>query len=134
MRGGRALGALLLPFLLGGCVERWLSIRSEPPGAEVYLDGVPAGQTPLRVAFEYYGDREVTLRMEKYETLRKVEGIHAPWWQIFPFDFVTDVLLPFSLTDERELSYTLTPMGAPEPAEKVQERAQEFREKLRKKQ
>lgn len=134
MRGGRTLSMLLLPIVFGGCVERWMSIKSEPSGAEVYLDGEKIGQTPLRVPFDYYGDREVTLRLEKFETLRRIEGIHAPWWQIFPFDFVTDVLLPFMIEDKRELSYTLTPMGPPETVEKVQQRAQELREKLQKKQ
>lgn len=132
MRGGWTLSAFLVPLCLGGCVERWMSIKSEPSGAEVFLDGVKVGETPLRAPFEYYGDREITIRKEKFETVRKIEGVHAPWWQIFPFDFVTDVMLPFSFVDEREFTYTLAPLGAPEPAEKVQERAREFREKLKK--
>jgi len=134
MRGGSALSTFLIPLLFGGCVERWISIKSEPPGAEVFLDGIEIGKTPLRTPFEYYGDREITIRMEKFETIRKIEGIHAPWWQIFPFDFVTDVMLPFHFEDEREFNYTLVPLGPPESAEKVRERAQELREKLRKKQ
>jgi hypothetical protein len=133
MRGGWALFTFLLPLGLGGCVERWLNIKSEPPGAEVFLDGALIGKTPLRTPFEYYGDREITIRLEKYETVRKIEGVHAPWWQIFPFDFVTDVMLPFHFEDEREFSYTLVPLGPPESPEKVERRAQELRDKLQKK-
>jgi hypothetical protein len=132
MRGGLYL-ILPIPLLLGGCVERWLSIKSDPPGAEVYVDGVKVGETPIRVPFEFYGDREILLRKERYETMRRVEGIHAPWWQIFPFDFFTDVLLPFSFEDGHELTYTLAPLGPAETPERVQQRAQELKNRLEQK-
>jgi len=110
-----------------------MSIRSEPAGAEVYLDGKKAGETPLQVPFYFYGDREITLRKDRYEALRAVEEISAPWWQIFPLDFFTDVLLPFSFEDRREFTYTLKPLGPIEPAEKVEERARDLKRKLEEK-
>jgi hypothetical protein len=40
---------LALPLALAGCVERILTVRSEPPGAAVTVDGDPAGTTPCDV-------------------------------------------------------------------------------------
>jgi hypothetical protein len=130
MRGGLAF---FIPILLSGCVEHWLLIRSEPSGADVYLNGEKKGQTPLRTTFDYYGDYEVTLRKSKFETVRKIEPIEAPWWQIFPFDFVTDCLSPFPITDEKELSYTLAPLGEVEPADKVKERGSALKKEMERK-
>ncbi len=133
MRGGRFLILSLFPLALSACVERWLIIRSEPSGAEVFLNGVKQGETPLKHQFDYYGDYEISLRKDKFVTMKTVEPIEAPWWQIFPFDLFTDALLPFSFVDQRELIYRMDAQGPPEPAEKVQERAAEMRKKLEEK-
>lgn len=132
MRGGW-IGASLLPLLFSGCVERFLLIRSDPPGAEVFINGTLEGVTPLQWKFDYYGDYEITLRKARFQTVRKVEPIEAPWWQIFPFDFVTDVLSPFHQEDARELSYALAPLGPPQPADDVRQRAEEMRRRLEQK-
>jgi len=57
---------LLLPLLCCACVERELVVQTEPSGARVYVDGVDRGvSTPdgLRIPFEYYGTREVVVRL-----------------------------------------------------------------------
>ncbi|HIA28532.1 MAG TPA: PEGA domain-containing protein, partial [Planctomycetes bacterium] len=74
----------ILPLLLAatsllsvtGCVERMMQIRSEPTGAQVFLDGRHIGATPVTVAFDFYGTREVMVRME--ETTRRGERSLAP--------------------------------------------------------
>ena len=33
--------------------------------------------------------------------------LDAPWWQVFPFDFFTDVLIPFTFTDREKLEVEL---------------------------
>jgi hypothetical protein len=127
------LGAFCLTLALSGCVERLLVIRSEPPGAEVFIDGQPVGKTPVQVPFEWYGDREIMLRMEAdrpYEVLQVVEPINAPWWQVTPMDFITDVLIPFTLRDRREFDYKLVPMESRETKENLEKRAIELKEKL----
>jgi hypothetical protein len=128
MRGGAV--ALLVPLLLCGCVERWILVRSDPPDAEVLIDGTPAGRTPLKVKFDYYGDREIVLRKPRFQTHRAVEPVSAPWWQYFPFEFFTDVVLPFRFEDGREFDYVLRPQGEPEEADRVRDRAAELKEKL----
>jgi len=128
----RALPLLFLPLAFTGCVERLLSIRSEPSGAEVFIDGERRGSTPHVERYSFYGGREVTLVKKGYRSHRKLVELNAPWWQIFPFDLLTDVVIPFTITDRVELDIVLE--KEPPAAEALGEtlkRAEEAREKSR---
>lgn len=117
-------------LLLAGCVERTLLIRSDPPGAEIWVDGRYIGKSPTNVRFVWYGDHEIEVRMERYRSIRRVEPVPAPWYQIFPLDFVTDVLLPFPIRDEREFHFHLEPDPTMKRTEDVERRADELRRAL----
>jgi len=131
MRGAAtALGLALAPALLTGCVERVLAIRSDPPDAEVTLDGKGVGRTPVDVPFDWYGGREIIVRKAGYKTVHTIEHVGAPWYQIFPLDFFTDVLLPFKIRDVRELAYKLEKESEPVPPAELRERANELKKKL----
>jgi len=93
-----------------GCVHRRLTIRSNPPGALVYVDGVAIGRTPVSTSFIYYGTRTVRLELDGYETVQEDHGIRTPWYQFPPLDFVSDNLTPQDLRDERVLYFELVPM------------------------
>ncbi len=113
---------------LGGCVERILAVRSEPPGAVVYLDGEKVGVTPCEMKYLWYGTRELVVELSGYRLVSELVTLSPPWWQIMPLDFLTDVLLPFTITDRVDLVRTLEP--APVSKEEVQEvlrRAEELR-------
>ena len=97
---------LLAALLLSGCVRRSLTVKSNPPGALVYLNGVEVGRTPMTRDFSWYGTYDVVLRKEGYETLKTRGKVIAPWWQWVPIDLVAE-LLP--LHDKRELAYTMKP-------------------------
>jgi hypothetical protein len=103
------MALLLLPLLLSGCVRRSLTVRSDPPGALVYLNGVEVGRTPMTRDFTWYGTYDVVLRKEGYETLKTEGKVIAPWWQWVPIDFFAE-LLP--LHDQRTLAYTMKPYAA----------------------
>ena len=129
---GSFLGiAVILPAILfcSGCVEREFYIRSDPPGALVFLDGVPRGSTPLKLSFEYYGEREVELRLAGHRILRDRIDLDPPWYQTFPLDFFCENLLPFRWVDSREFEGLLEPVGPEEieDREDVLERAEELR-------
>jgi hypothetical protein len=47
-----------------GCVERTISITSEPEGALVYLNDEEVGRTPVSVPFTFYGVYDVRLEHE----------------------------------------------------------------------
>jgi hypothetical protein len=126
----RRLLPALSAVLLSGCVERIVAVRSEPPGAVVYVDGEKAGQTPCEVSYVWYGTREIALERRGCRPVREMLPLQPPWWQIFPLDFVTDVLIPFTITDRVEVTYALEP----EPAagadrEEMKRRAAELRGK-----
>jgi hypothetical protein len=97
---------LLAPLLPAGCVRRSLTVKSDPPGALVHLNGTEVGRTPMTRDFTWYGTYDVVLRKEGYETLKTEGKVIAPWWQWIPTDLFAE-LLP--LHDRRELSYRMKP-------------------------
>lgn len=60
--GGVALVGLLLVF---GCNPKVgiVAVNTNPPGATVYLNGVPSGETPMK--FELDMEKPVTMRLLK---------------------------------------------------------------------
>ena len=98
--------AMLLP---SGCVRRRLNVRSNPPGALVYVDNQQIGTTPCSVDFTYYGTREIRLVKPGYETLTVNQPIPAPWYQIPPLDFFSENLVPTKIRDNRTVIYDLAP-------------------------
>jgi len=93
----------------GGCVEQTMQINSDPPGALVYLNLQEVGRTPLNRDFIWYGDYDVRLRLEGYETLKTNQKVYAPAWNWVPFDLVAQ-LLPIPFKDNRSFTYTLKPL------------------------
>jgi len=121
---------LAAPALLAGCVERFAVVRSEPAGAAVYLDQEKVGTTPCEIPYTWYGKRELVLELPRHRPVREIIALNPPWWQYFPLDFVTDVLLPFKITDRAEFSYALEPSSpTAEEREGMRSRAQELRDK-----
>lgn len=104
------VGLVVLAALMEtGCVRRRLMIRSNPPGAMVYVDNQPIGTTPCATDFIYYGTREIRLVKAGYETLTVNQPLPAPWYQIAPLDFVSENLVPHKIQDYRTASYNLVP-------------------------
>lgn len=111
--GGRLLllAALILLPLLPGCVTRKLFLRTEPPGAEVILDGQLVGETPYEETFLSYGVRRVELRLEGHRRRVELLDVERPWWQYLPFALFTDVLWPFDILDEHHFAFDLAERG-----------------------
>ena len=122
--------ALLAPLSLSGCVERFLTIYSDPPGAAVYLDGEKVGTTPCEVTYAWYGTRDLVLDLKGFTLVRQQITLSPPWWQILPLDFITDVIIPISIHDRTVVSYALdTAPVSQEAVDAVLERAEELRKK-----
>lgn len=107
----RWFAGMLMVGSLGGCVERTLTIHSDPPGAMVYMNDQEVGRTPLSRRFLWYGYYDVQVRKDGYQTVNTTTSIVAPWWQWVPFDFVAEIL-PTRLEDSQSVSYTLQPLSA----------------------
>ena len=95
--------------ILPGCVRRRLTVRSNPPGARVYIDDQEIGTTPVSTSFIYYGTREIRLVRDGYESLSVLETFRPPWYQYPPIDYVAENIVPWELRDERILDFELVP-------------------------
>ncbi len=102
------LALALVLSLFAGCVERKLTVTSDPPGALVVLNNQEVGRTPVTTDFIWYGNYEVQLRNDGYDTLKTSRKMIAPWWQWVPFDLAADVA-PFRWTDDRTMHFAMTP-------------------------
>jgi hypothetical protein len=123
----RWLPAALALLAAAGCVERTLDIRSDPPGATVYVDGFDLGRTPIkRVRFDFYGTREIVLAKPGHHTERRIIEISPPWWCHFPYDIVPELLLPWTLHDRRDVFVALH-TSSPAKGDELLARAAELR-------
>jgi len=122
--------ALGVAALLGsGCVERELTINTEPEGAMVMLNDEQIGESPVTVAFNWYGDYWVRATKEGYETLETSRELKAPWHDWFPLDFFAQVLYPGRIVDRYEWTFDLSPRQDLTRKELI-EKAEAFRSQL----
>jgi hypothetical protein len=119
--------ALAAACLLGGCVERELTITSEPAGALVEISGQEVGLTPLVHRFTWYGDYRITLRKNGYQTLKTHADLNPPVYEIPPLDLLSAVA-PWTYHDRRYLHYDLAPKRALSDEELIQRATQLGRE------
>jgi len=101
---------LIMPL---GCVERKLTIKTEPEQALVVLNDEEIGISPVTVSFNWYGDYRVEISKAGYETLKTHRELKAPLHDKFPFDFVAQILNPKRVVDEYEWSFELKPLQLP---------------------
>jgi len=120
-----ALGALSC-----GCVERRMTIRSNPPGALVYVDDYEIGTTPASTSFTYYGTRKIRLVKDGYETLTVLQRFDPPWYQFFPLDFVSENLVPWEIRDSRTIDFQLVPQRIV-PTPELLQRGENLRQRRR---
>lgn len=110
------------------CVRRTARFTTEPAGARVFLNDRDIGETPANVEFTWYGDYDVIYRKEGYNTIKTHVAIKPPVYELFPIDFVAEVLWPGEIHDHHDIpTQELTPHQLPDRDELVQ-RAMELRD------
>ena len=124
--GRRAFIGLLLCVCATGCVHRRMTVRTNPPGALLYVDDTPIGITPVSTDFTYYGTRKIRLVKDGFETLTVMQPIPAPWYQYPPIDFVAENFVPGEIRDQRMLDFQLKPQMVV-PTEQLLSRAETLR-------
>jgi len=112
---------------LAGCVERELTITSQPEGALVYVSDREIGRTPVTIPFTWYGDYDILLRRDGYETHTTHAAINAPWYEVAPLDLFSH-LAPWTYRDHRYLHYELSQQEVPAD-EKLIEAADAMRQR-----
>jgi hypothetical protein len=130
--GNRPWAFLLLAGLgvLTGCVERRYTIRTDPPGATVVVNGEEIGPAPASRNFYFYGDREITMILDGHQTKTVIQPIKAPWWDNYLTEFFTENIVPWTIRDERTFRYQLTPAVSP-PEDVLRDRAESLRSEAR---
>jgi hypothetical protein len=118
--------ALFLTLSSTGCVRRRLTVRTQPPGAQVFVDDQEIGTTPCSSSFVYYGTRKITLIKDGYRTETLYQKINPPWYQIPPLDFASENLLIREVRDERIVDVQMVPQEIV-PQAKLLERASALR-------
>jgi hypothetical protein len=114
--------------ILTGCVERKLTINTEPAGATVILNDEEIGTSPVTVSFNWYGDYNIRITKEGYETLKTHRELKGPWYDVFPFDFFA-MLNPARTVDSYEWTFELAPKQEP-TREQLLQNAEELKEKV----
>jgi len=115
---GPLVFVLAVSLLLSGCVERKLTINTQPQGALVALNDEEIGISPVTVSFEWYGDYNVRINKEGYETLNTHRKLKGPWYDYFPFDFFA-MLNPKRTVDSYEWTFELAPKVQSTPEELI---------------
>jgi len=126
--GRAAILALLIGMVVvpGGCVRRRLNVRTNPPGALVYVDNQLIGTSPCAVDFTYYGTREIRLVKPGYEPLSINQPIPTSWYQFPPLDFISENLTPTKIRDNRTVIYDMQPQVIV-PTHEIVERGEQLR-------
>lgn len=128
--GYRWWGAALLLVLVMmqvGCVRRRMTIRTNPPGAQVFVDDQEIGTTPCSTQFIYYGTRKITLVKGGYKTQTFYQKFNPPWYQFPGLDFISENLIVRELRDERYVDAQLVAQEIPLES-KLRERAEGLRQ------
>ncbi len=120
---------ILIVIAVSGCVERELTINTQPQGAVVTLNDEEIGTSPVTVSFNWYGDYCVRISKEGYETLNTHRELKGPWYDKFPFDFFAQIVSPKRTVDKYEWTFTLEEKKQINPQELV-EKAQRLRSQL----
>jgi hypothetical protein len=116
-----------------GCVDRSLSIRTDPAGARVFIDGVDVGVSPVTLPFSHYGTRAVLVRMEEDDQRgerslapqHRLVHLSPPWYQRFPIDIVSELLWPGTIEISYEERFVLQAQDLDALSQKFHETARE---------
>jgi hypothetical protein len=131
------MGALSAASLaLPACVERKITIGSDPSGALVTMNDVDVGRTPITVPFTWYGDYDIILRYEKnigtpdqpvmqhyyLRTHRRATAGPSQWVGV---DLITE-LLPMNFVDQKVWAFVVPQVPEQTDADLIK-RAQELK-------
>jgi hypothetical protein len=117
---------MLATAAVGGCVERTMTINTDPQGARVVINDEEVGVSPAKVSFLWYGDYDIILRKRGYETVKTHHRLNAPWYQVPPVDLVAETMIIGTIHDDRVVpTFVLNPAESP-PVDAIIERAVEL--------
>ena len=102
----------LCAFSAAGCIRRTLEVTSDPPGAQLIVNGQPAGVTPAKFAFRHHGTYRVELRKEGYRPVVDALYVEGRLYELPPAEPAAELLWPGVIRDGRSASYKLEPLAS----------------------
>ncbi|MFN3466477.1 MAG: PEGA domain-containing protein [Candidatus Brocadiales bacterium] len=106
----------ILIFCATGCVTRSMVINTDPPGAQVFLDDEPIGESPVKLPYAYYGTRKITIEKRDkdgrltHKRLTVMANLKPPYYQFFPVDVFSELVVPVTIKDKRTFDFQLEPV------------------------
>ena len=119
IRNWALAGVITGVLVTAGCVERKLTIVTEPKEAVVWLNDEEVGTTPVTVNFNWYGDYAVRIEKPGYEIVNTHREMERPLHDKFPFDFFAEVLWPKKIVDDYTWTFELKPYQQASPEELI---------------
>ncbi len=110
-------GCALSAALLSGCVKRSIIVDTDPPGAELWINGHPMGKTPVTYAFITHGRYKFEIQKAGFQPLTVREMVKAPMYEWIPVDFLFEFFVPVHLEDKHSFLYKLATQSAEEKLE-----------------
>ena len=131
-----ALCMVACALSMAGCLERTITVTSEPPGAIVVLNDVEIGRTPVTTEFTYFGVYDVRVRKDGFEPLVTRRETPTPIWEYPGIDLLA-IAAPWRIKTSVDWNFELEPelepgsAGALEAEAELRERAIELRDATR---
>ncbi len=128
-------GVALLTSGLPGCLQRTITVTSEPAGAIVWINDIEVGRTPVESDFTYFGEFSVRVRKEGYEPVVDVRKVKPPIQEQPGLDLIGEAL-PVNFHHQVAWHYVLEPvvearLSAMEAEAAVVHQAKQLRAQLR---
>lgn len=118
------------PLALGGltgCIERTISITSEPPGAIVYVNDQEVGRTPVDIEFLHYGTYDVRVVKQGFDTYSGPAEANPPIYDLPVIDLFA-AMAPVRFHKRINWHFELEPADV--AIESLIDRARDFREQI----
>lgn len=103
-----ALAGCAMVLGCGGCLERSITITSQPAGARVWLNEVEIGRTPVTTRFKFHGDYDIRLDKQGFEPVHAVRTAKAPLHETPGIDLVASAL-PWTYSSDFAWDFVLEP-------------------------
>jgi hypothetical protein len=95
-----------------GCIRSRVVVTSQPSGADITINNVYRGRTPITVPFGWYWYYDFVIEKEGFQKIKAQERFHTPFWCWMPLDLVMEAI-PLYFYDTKHLKYNLKPVEVP---------------------